>query len=104
MLVIDCGDAGQLRAGHAHRIVTAADAGLEHRETAIPLLKIQAGQCEQGLEGSEFFSGTLRYFGGSLLDPRLQPRQVVIADISAVDPKPFVPPIQMRRREHTSSP
>src|SRR5467141_965042 len=103
MLAIDRRDAGQLRAGQAHRIVTAADAGLEHRETAIPLLKIQAGQREQGLEGSEFFSGTPRDFGGSLLDPRLQPRQVVIADISAVDPNPFVPTIQMRRGEQTGS-
>src|SRR6266404_339830 len=103
MLVIDRCDAGQLRADQAHRIVTAADAGLEHRAIAIPLLKIQAGQREQGLEGSEFFSGTPRDFGYSLLDPRLQPRQVVIADISAVDLNPFVPTIQMRRGEQTGS-
>ena len=85
-----------MRAGQAHRIVTAADAGLEHRAIAIPLLKIQAGQREQGLEGSEFFSGSPRDLGDSHLDPRLQPRQVVIADISAVDLNPLVQTIEMR--------
>ncbi len=92
-----------MRADEAHRIVTAADAGLEHRETAIPLLKIQAGQRKQGLEGAEFFSATPRDFGDRHLDPRLQPRQLVIADIGAVDPNPFVPTIQMRRGEQTGS-
>ena len=90
MLVIDRGDAGDLRADQTHRIVTAADPGLEHRKIAIPLLKIQAGQREQGLKTSEFFASQPRDFGDSHLDPQLQPRQIVIADISTIDPKPLV--------------
>jgi len=103
MLVIDRRDAGHLRADQAHRIVAAADAGLEHGEIAISLLKIQAGQREQGLEGSELFASQPRDFGDGHLDPQLQPGQVVIADISAVDLKPFVETIQMRRSEQTGS-
>ena len=56
MLVIDRGDACHGRADQAHRVVAAADAGLEHREIATALLKMQAGQREQRLEGSEFLS------------------------------------------------
>jgi len=49
MLVIDGGDAGGERAGQAHRIVAAADTGLEHREVATGLLKMEAGEREQRL-------------------------------------------------------
>jgi len=59
MLVIDRGDAGGEGADKAHRIVAPPDAGLEHREIALPLLKIQAGQREQGLEGAELFTVAL---------------------------------------------
>ena len=55
MLVIDRGHAGAERADQAYRVVTAADAGFEHREIATALLKIQASQREHRLKGSEFF-------------------------------------------------
>ena len=85
MLVIDRGDAGDERADQTHRIVAAADAGLEHREIAFALLEMQAGQREQGFEGAELFAAALRDFGDGGFDPRRQPRQIVVADLGAVD-------------------
>ena len=55
MFVIDRGHTSDARADQAHRVVAAADAGLEHREIASLLLEIQAGQREQGFERSELF-------------------------------------------------
>ena len=55
MFVIDRGHASDARADQAHRVVAAADAGLEHREIASLLLEIQAGQREQGFERAEPF-------------------------------------------------
>ncbi len=53
MLVVDRGDAGIERADQANRIVTAADAGLEHDELASTLLEMKTGQRKQRLEGAE---------------------------------------------------
>ena len=91
------------RADQAHRVVTAADAGLEHREIAIALLKMQAGQREHRFKGAEFFVSPLRKLGDGGFDPQLQPRQRVVADRGAVDLKPFVEAIQMRRGEQSGS-
>src|SRR5438034_1270671 len=52
MLVIDRSDASLVRADEADRIVTSADAGLEHSEVASALLEVEAGQCEQRFEQS----------------------------------------------------
>src|SRR5258708_10700295 len=60
MLVVDRGDAGYERADQAHRIVAAADAGLDHREIALLFLKIKTGQPEHSFEGAEFFAFALR--------------------------------------------
>ena len=56
MLVIDRGDAGLARADQADRIVASADAGLEHREVALALLEVQAGERKQRFEGAELLA------------------------------------------------
>ena len=103
MLVVDRGHAGAERADQAHRIVAAADAGLEHREIALALLKIQAGQREHGLKGAEFFAALPRNLRRWRLRSASQLRQRVIADRRAVDLKPFVEAVQMRRGEQSGS-
>src|SRR5665213_4356102 len=99
MLVIDRGDAGDVRADQADRIVTAADAGLEHRKIATALLKMQAGQREHRLEGAEFFAALPRNRWYRGRDPSYQARQFVVADRHAIDLKPFVETVEMRRGE-----
>src|ERR1700730_14887944 len=99
MLVIDRGDAACERADQAYRIVAAAGAGLEHREIALAFLKMQAGCREQGLKTSECFTPALRDFGDRGFDPRRQTSQIVIADLGAIDLKPLVETIEMRRGE-----
>ena len=42
------------------------------------------------LERAELFTAAPRNIGDGGCDPRLQARQIVIADIGAIDPKPFV--------------
>src|ERR1019366_1925438 len=103
MLVIDRGHTGGECADQTYRIVAPADAGLEHREIALAFLKIKAGQRKQSLEGAEFFTPALRDFGNSGFDPRHQARQIIIANGRAIDLKPFVEAIQMRRGEHSGS-
>src|SRR5437870_293194 len=56
MLIVDRGDAGLQRADQADRIVTAADAGLEHDELASTFPKVKTGQRKQRLEGAETFA------------------------------------------------
>ena len=103
MLEIDRGDAGLARADQTDRIVAAADAGLEHREVAVALLKMQAGKREQRFEGAEFFAETLRDVGDGGFDPELQARECVIADLDAVDLNPFVETEEMRRGEQAGA-
>ena len=71
MLVIDRGHTGHACAEQTHRIVAAADAGLEHREIAFAFLEMQAGQRKQSFKASEFFTPALRDFGDSGFDPQL---------------------------------
>ena len=103
MLVIDRGDAGGARADQTNRIVAAADAGLEHREVASALLKIQAGQREHGLEAPNLLARRARHLGDGGRDPRHQPRQLVIADRRAIDLKALVETIEMRRGEQAGA-
>ena len=67
------------------------------------LLKIQAGQREQGFEGVRIFAAALRACGDRGFDPLNEPRQIVIADIDAIDLKAFVETIQVRRSEQSGS-
>src|SRR5260370_16891898 len=76
MLVVDRGDAGYERADQAHRIVAAADAGLEHREIALLFLKIKTGQREHGSERAEFFAFALQHLAHSPPDPPNHPPQL----------------------------
>ena len=99
MLVIDRGDAGLARAYQPDRIVAAADAGLEHREIAFALLKVQAGERKQRFEGAELFTETFRDIGKSGFDRRLQAGERVIADLDAIDLDPFVETIKVRGGE-----
>ncbi len=69
MLVIDRRHAGRARADQARRVVAAADAGLEHREIAVALLEIQAGQREHRFKASELFAYALRDLRDGGLDP-----------------------------------
>ena len=103
MLVIDRGHAGGERADQAYRIVAAADAGLEHREIAFALLKIQAGQREHRLKGPEFLIMSLRKLGDSGFDAQLQARQGVVANRYAINLKAFVEVVQMRRGKQSGS-
>src|SRR5260370_22612723 len=103
MFVIDRGHAGDERADQAYRTVAAADAGLEHREIALPLGKVQAGQREHGFEGAEPRIAPLCNFGDRGSDPRHETRQIIIADWHAIDLKPFVETIEMRRGEQSGS-
>ena len=80
MFVVERGHAGDERADEANRIVAPADAGFEHREFALPFLKIQTGQREQGFECAELFAAPRRDPGDISFDPRCQPRQAVIAN------------------------
>ena len=82
MLVVDRGDAGLARADQADRIVAAADAGLEHREVASALLKVQAGQREQRFEGAELFAAPLLKPRRWRSRPALQPREGLVADLA----------------------
>src|SRR5260370_35760244 len=88
MLVVDRGDAACEGADQTHRIVTAADAGFEHCELAIAFLEIHTGEREHRLEGPELFTLALRDFADPGFHPRNQPRQIVIADIGAINLKP----------------
>ncbi len=63
MFVIDRNHGCYERADQAYRIVAAADAGFEHRESALALLKIQAGQREHRLESTEGFTALPRNVG-----------------------------------------
>ena len=97
MLVIDRGDAGRERADQARHVVAPADAGLEHRELARRLLKMQAGQREQRFEAAELFAAPRRDARDRRFDPGYQSRQIGIADVGAIDLNPFVETIEMRR-------
>src|ERR1700733_10737563 len=103
MFIIDRSHAGCERANQANRIVAAADAGLEHRESAVAFLKIQAGQGEHRFEGAKFLTAALRNSGNGRFDPRHQTRQIVIANGNTIDLKPFVETIEMRRGEQSGS-
>ncbi len=64
---------------------------------------MQAGQREHGFERSELLAAAPRNPGDSGFDPRNQPRQIVIANRHAIDLKPLVDAIQMRRGEQSGS-
>ena len=67
------------------------------------LLKMQAGEREQGFEGAELFAAPRRDLGDRGFDPLIQPGQIGIADLDAIDLNPFVEAIQMRRGEQSGA-
>ena len=81
-------------------MIAGADAGLEHREVAFALLKVQAGERKQRFEGAELFTETFReHRQERLRTARLQAGERVIADLDAIDLDPFVETIKVRGGE-----
>ena len=96
MFVVNRGHRGYVAAEQANRIVTAADAGLEHHEFAIALLEIEAGEREHGFERAELLASPLRNDIDRGSDAFLKLAQGFIVDRRAADIKPLVDAKQMR--------
>src|SRR5207253_10180045 len=99
MLIVDRGDAGLACTNQAHRVIAAADAGLEHRKVASALLEVQAGKREQRFEGAELLVHAVRDSCDGSIDPQFQAVERVVADLDAIDLNPFIESQEMRGGE-----
>src|SRR2546423_9792693 len=103
MVVIDRRNASLVRADEADRIIASADAGLEHHEVALAVLKVQAGKRKQRFERTELLTHALRNGCDGRFDPLFQAGERFVVDLDAIELDPFIETKKMRRREQAGA-